>query len=118
VEKLRSDYGKSSIINWAIWPYMHGEVILQNYNVLLTLSSLINDSDAVVTLFNDEMLTICKELLKNQRPSYQVLNQVISQQMASVMFPCADSEHSRLGLWQGSSSNILQQVKETLCKRP
>lgn len=61
-----------------MWPYVNGEVILQNYNVLLTLSSLIEDSHGVVTLFNDQILTICKELLKNPRPSYKVLNQVLA----------------------------------------
>lgn len=53
VQKLRDDYPGSNILNFAVWPYLNGEVVLQNYNVLLTLGSLIEDSDAVVTLFND-----------------------------------------------------------------
>jgi len=77
-----------------VWPYINGEVVLQNYNVLLTLGSLLNDSDAVVTLFNDQILTICKELLKNSRPSYKVLNHIIAQQMCAVFFPNADDEKS------------------------
>jgi len=28
VEKLRDDYGKANILNWAVWPHVHGEVIL------------------------------------------------------------------------------------------
>ena len=41
VEKLREDFSKSNMLNVAVWPYQSGEVILQNYNVLLTLNSLI-----------------------------------------------------------------------------
>lgn len=78
VETLRDDYPGSNILNFSVWPYLNGEVVLQNYNVLLTLGSLIENSDAVITLFNDQILTICKELLKNARPSYKVLNQVIA----------------------------------------
>lgn len=79
MKRLREDYPLEPILNFAVWPYTSGEVILQNYNVLLTLSSLIEDSNAVVTVFNDQILTICRELLKNPRPSYKVLNQVIAQ---------------------------------------
>ena len=53
VESLRDDFSKSNMINLAVWPYKRGEVILQNYNVLLTLSSLITHSNALVTVFND-----------------------------------------------------------------
>jgi len=111
---LREDYEGSRIINFSVWPYINGEVILQNYNVLLTLGSLVNDSDAVVTLFNDQILTICKELLKNARPSYKVLNHIIAQQMTAVLFPSADSEKSRLPLWQ-APANIMNLITDTLC---
>jgi tubulin delta len=103
----------STVLNWSVWPYLQGEVVLQNYNVLLTLSELIQTSDGVVTLFNDQILKICQNLLGQKRPSYQVLNSVIAQQMASVMYPQADSEASRQHLWQ--SYNPLQTIAEALC---
>ena len=78
VERLRDDYPGSTILNFSVWPYTNGEVILQNYNILLTLSHLLEHSDGVVTIFNDQILTICKELLKNPKPSFKILNQVIS----------------------------------------
>jgi tubulin delta len=66
------------MLNVAVWPYASGEVILQNYNVLLTLNSLLQDSDAVLPIYNDEVMMVCRELLKNPRPSYKVLNTVIA----------------------------------------
>ena len=65
VERLRDDYPRANMINVAVWPYMTGEVVIQNYNVLLTLSGLMTHSNAVVTVFNDEVLTTCRELLKS-----------------------------------------------------
>lgn len=109
MQRLRDDYPGSNILNFAVWPYLNGEVVLQNYNVLLTLGSLIEDSDAVVTLFNDQILTVCKELLKNPRPSYKVLNQVIAQQMCSVLYPCANSDRSSLPLW-AAPANIHSEI--------
>ena len=78
VERLREDYAKANLINLAVWPYMTGEVVLQNYNVLLTMSGLLTDSNALITVFNDEVLTTCRELLKEPRPSYALMNKVIA----------------------------------------
>jgi tubulin delta len=66
------------MINFSVWPYSTGEVILQNYNVLLTLNSLLQHSDGVIPLYNDEMLSACKNLLKVSRPSYKIMNQVVA----------------------------------------
>ena len=78
---------------------MTGEVVLQNYNVLLTLNGLMTHSNGVVTVFNDDILTTCRELLKSPQPSYSLMNKVIAQQIASIMYPVADSQKSRVGLW-------------------
>ena len=78
VERLREDHAKANLINLAVWPYMTGEVVLQNHNVLLTMSGLLTDSNALITVFNDEVLTTCRELLKEPRPSYALMNKVIA----------------------------------------
>ena len=79
-ESLRDDFSaKSPILNVAIWPYSTGEVILQNYNVLLTLNSLLSHSDGVIPLYNDDILIACRLLLKEPRPSYKIMNTVIAQ---------------------------------------
>lgn len=91
VEKLREDFGKSHMLNIAVWPYQSGEVVLQNYNVLLTLNSLLQDSDAVIPIYNDDLMLVCRELLKSPRPSYKMLNAVVAQQLLSVFFPVANT---------------------------
>ncbi len=57
VESLRDDFcHKAPMINLAVWPYSTGEVVLQNYNVLLTLNSLLSHSDGILPVYNDDLL--------------------------------------------------------------
>eukprot|EP00833_Pecoramyces_ruminatium_P015901 jgi/Orpsp1_1/1189933/evm.model.d7180000075557.1 len=39
-EKLRKDYPYSTILNLAVWPYQTGEVVVQNYNIVLSIAHL------------------------------------------------------------------------------
>ncbi len=77
-EMMRDDNPKSMILNTAIWPYSTGEVILQNYNVLLTLASSLEHANGIIPLYNDHILTTCRHLLKENRPSYKTMNTVIA----------------------------------------
>ena len=39
-EQLRINFPNSCIVNFIVWPFVTGEVALQNYNILLALSRL------------------------------------------------------------------------------
>jgi len=91
IEKMRDDHPKSVILNTAIWPYSTGEVILQNYNVLLTLASSLEYASGILPLYNDDVLSTCRHLLKQNRPSYKLMNTVIAQSLLSFLYPCASS---------------------------
>ncbi len=108
------------MINVAIWPYSTGEVILQNYNVLLTLKSLLTNSDGIIPLYNDDVLSACRHLLKVPRPSYKIMNTVIAQSLLTILFPAANSPTSdHLALWDSSSvGNSLSNLTQTLCTSP
>eukprot|EP00347_Sterkiella_histriomuscorum_P002279 403368766 len=118
VERLRQDFSKSNMLNVSVWPYQSGEVILQNYNVLLTLNSLIQDSDGVIPIYNDEIMFICREILKNKRPSYKTMNTVIAQQLLSVMFPFSNTTQDKAQLWSGGQANIMSEITKQLCVQP
>ena len=91
VEDIKVNNSKLSLLNVAVWPYASGEVITQNYNTVLSLASLIDHSDGVVSVFNDEVMRLCKQgkLMKN--PSYLDMNSIISEHLLSVFFPTANS---------------------------
>uniref|UniRef100_A0A3B4FV12 Tubulin delta chain n=1 Tax=Pundamilia nyererei TaxID=303518 RepID=A0A3B4FV12_9CICH len=104
---LRDIYPSSFILNHLTWPYGTGEVIVQNYNSVLTLAHLYQLSDAILVHENDTVHRICSRLLNIKHISFSDVNRVIAHQLGSILQPTltADSHgaYSRnpLGIdWQ------------------
>ncbi|CAN9511499.1 unnamed protein product [Ophioblennius macclurei] len=96
---LRDAYPTSFILNHLTWPYESGEVIVQNYNSVLTLARLYKLSDAMLVHENDVVHKVCSHLLNIKHISFGDVNRVIAHQLGSVLQPAltADSGgvHSR-----------------------
>ncbi|XP_051966209.1 tubulin delta chain [Xyrauchen texanus] len=90
---LRDLYPQSFILNQLTWPYGAGEVIVQNYNSVLTLSHLYQLSDAILVHENDTVHKICSRLMNIQHISISDINKVIAHQLGSILQPAytADS---------------------------
>ncbi|XP_075760814.1 tubulin delta chain isoform X2 [Pelodiscus sinensis] len=88
---LRDAFPTSFILNQVIWPYGTGEVIVQNYNSVLTLSHLYQSSDALLVHENDAIHKICAQLMNIKKISFRDVNQVIAHQLGSVFQPTYSS---------------------------
>eukprot|EP01105_Mastigella_eilhardi_P020919 TRINITY_DN5021_c0_g1_i6.p1 TRINITY_DN5021_c0_g1~~TRINITY_DN5021_c0_g1_i6.p1 ORF type:complete len:476 (+),score=109.97 TRINITY_DN5021_c0_g1_i6:54-1430(+) len=86
-EMLRSEYRKSLLLNGVVWPYSTGEVIVQNYNVCLSLSHVMQDTDGVIMIENDHIHDICTKLLHINHVTFSSMNSVISQHLANILLP-------------------------------
>ncbi|XP_062329012.1 tubulin delta chain [Osmerus eperlanus] len=84
---LRDAYPNSFILNHLTWPYGTGEVIVQNYNSVLTLSHLYQLSDALLVHENDTVHKICSQLMNIKHISFGDVNRVIAHQLGSVLQP-------------------------------
>ncbi|XP_077996264.1 tubulin delta chain-like [Glandiceps talaboti] len=84
---VRDSFPHSFILNQVVWPYGTGEVIVQNYNALLTLSHLYQSSDALLVLENDQIHKICSQLMNIKNISFRDINRVIVHKLASVLQP-------------------------------
>ncbi|KAI1893555.1 hypothetical protein AGOR_G00124930 [Albula goreensis] len=84
---LRDTYPHSLILNQLTWPYGTGEVIVQNYNSILTLSHLYQCSDAILVHENDTVHRICAQLMNIKHISFSDVNKVIAHQLGSVLQP-------------------------------
>ncbi|KAM4701737.1 tubulin delta chain [Discoglossus pictus] len=84
---LRDAYPNSFLLNHVIWPYGTGEVIVQNYNSILTLSHLYQSSDALLVHENDVIHKICSQLMNIKQISFRDVNKVIAHQLGSVLQP-------------------------------
>lgn len=91
---LRDAYPTSFILNHLTWPYKTGEVIVQNYNSVLTLARLYQLSDAMLVHENDTVHRVCSQLLNIKHISFSDINGVIAHQLGNVLQPAltADSQ--------------------------
>ncbi|KAM5216037.1 tubulin delta chain isoform 2-T9 [Hipposideros larvatus] len=93
-QNLRDQYSSSLKMNQIIWPYGTGEVIVQNYNSVLTLSHLYRSSDALLVHENDAVHKICAKLMNIKHISFRDINQVLAHQLGSVFQPTYTGEGS------------------------
>lgn len=118
---LRDEFPHSFILNQVVWPYGTGEVIVQNYNAILTLSHLYKCSDGIIILENDKLQRICSRLMNLKHISFKDINKVISHKLASVLQPVKlfsaeqDAASYRRAI---SVSNLLGDLIEQVCPHP
>ncbi|XP_039986927.1 tubulin delta chain [Xiphias gladius] len=89
---LRDTYPKTFVLNHLTWPYGTGEVIVQNYNSVLTLAHLYQLSDAILVHENDTVHRICSQLLNIKHISFSDVNGVIAHQLGSVLQPALTAD--------------------------
>ncbi|XP_036940958.1 tubulin delta chain [Acanthopagrus latus] len=89
---LREIHPKSFIVNHLTWPYGTGEVIVQNYNSVLSLAHLYQLSDAILVHENDTVHKICSQLLNLKDISFSDINGVIAQQLGGVLQPALTAD--------------------------
>lgn len=93
-QKLQDQYSSSLKMNQIIWPYGTGEVIVQNYNSVLTLSHLYRSSDALLIHENDAVHKICAKRMHIKQISFRDLNRVLAHQLGSVLQPVYSEDSS------------------------
>nr|KAF6459572.1 tubulin delta 1 [Rousettus aegyptiacus] len=93
-QNLQDQYSNSLKMNQIIWPYGTGEVIVQNYNSILTLSHLYRSSDALLVHENDAVHKICAKLMNIKQISFSDINQVLAHQLGNVFQPTYSMEGS------------------------
>ena len=118
---LRDEFPHSFILNQVVWPYGTGEVIVQNYNAILTLSHLHKFSDGIIILENDKLQSICSRLMNLKHISFKDINKVISHKLASILQPVKLFSQGRdTGFYKQAISvrNLLGDLIEQVCPHP
>ncbi|KAL4449266.1 hypothetical protein ABPG74_015648 [Tetrahymena malaccensis] len=87
LEMINDEYPELNKMNVCVAPHLTGEVILQSYNCVLTITSLYQNTDGIILIENDGIEEICNKLLNLKRPSLTEMNRVIAHQLSSVLFP-------------------------------
>ncbi|KAJ1500748.1 Tubulin delta chain [Coelomomyces lativittatus] len=95
-EQLRKEYPQATLLNQVVWPFFNGEVIIQHYNIMLTLYHLIKHSSLILILFNDHLKLICEHRLGKLSTTFTDLNQFIALILYHLLSPCKNSRTHQL----------------------
>ena len=120
-EMVRDEYPCCFIFHAAVWPSRRSEVIVQSYNAVLSLAHVLESTDAVLALQNDEAHDICQRRLGIARPSLQHLNSVLAGSLAELWLPCvpASASATYLGDSGGRATSVeMGDVVATACPSP
>ncbi|KAK9745660.1 Tubulin/FtsZ family, GTPase domain [Popillia japonica] len=84
-DRLCSDYGKMSKLEFAVYPSPQiSPIIVEPYNAVLTTHSTLETEDVVFVMDNEAMYDILARSLDVPRPTYTNLNRLLSQVVSSV----------------------------------
>jgi len=86
-EYLTEEHPSNPVVNVAVWPYSSGEVIVQDYNSLLTMSHLQEASEAVLVLQNEQLHKVCSKSLHMKNISLMDINKIAAHMLASILQP-------------------------------
>merc|ERR1712150_340432 len=85
LERLSVDYGKKSKLSFTVWACPQiATAVVEPYNTVLCVHSLLEHTDVTVTMDNEALYDICRRNLDIERPSYTNLNRLISQVLSSL----------------------------------
>lgn len=95
LDKLNEEYCDRLNINYSVFPGSTfggtSDVVVEPYNSILSLNSLIESSHATFTFENSALHKICQNNLKIANPTFEDINYLIAQGMsnstATLRFP-------------------------------
>src|SRR3990167_2350042 len=83
--KIREEYPDRIMQTFSVFPSPKvSDSLVENYNAILSMSSLINNVDLVHVLDNEALYDICFRTLKLPSPTYGDLNHLVSAAMSGV----------------------------------
>lgn len=112
---IKDNFPSINLVNLNIWPSSTGEVIVNSYNTLLSLSESYKVSDLIFIIDNQQLFDTCKTVYKLKKMNYAHLNSLISRQLLSAIVPVVDESNltkSRVSVWSVKSQVSL--ITETL----
>lgn len=95
-ELLRDLYPHQTTLCVPVGPYSAGEVIVQSYNAILSLSSLLGSCSGVICVSNSSLHKICHQRLALDKISLLDLNSALCNQLANILLPCNGQPSCRL----------------------
>jgi tubulin delta len=119
-ETIAEEFPDATLINIAIAPYHFGEVVVQHYNTVLSLSKILNASHGVILFENEVAQQLCIEMKGIERPLLTDINATIASNVLPIFLSkikCCDGNVSSNKFEYGLNSLLINDVIE-LCSHP
>lgn len=113
-ESASDEFPDVSRMNIAITPYHFGEVVVQHYNSVLSLSKISASSHAVLVFENEVAQELCKKMRRIDRPTIADINHTIAANIVPMLLP---KYHSG-GDANGRITSHVHDDIVTLCSHP
>ncbi|OGM42402.1 tubulin alpha-1 chain [Aspergillus bombycis] len=84
ISRLRDEFPDKMIATFSIFPSLVPDVVVEPYNVTLSMNQLIEDCDATFCIDNQALIDICTGSLGLHDPSHMELNPPIAEAMSGV----------------------------------
>lgn len=84
---LKDYFPTINLFNISVWPHNTGEVVVNSYNTLLSISESYKVSDIMSIINNQEIYDICRDIHKIKKIGFDNLNQIISNHIISTILP-------------------------------
>lgn len=79
-----------NLLNISVWPHQSGEVVVNSYNTVFSISESYKASDFMLIIDNQEIFNIARDVYKIKKIGFEDLNSIISKQLTSVLIPVSD----------------------------
>lgn len=94
-QALKDNFDQSFLVNVLIWPHNTGEVIVQNYNAVLSLAHLSESADALLIFQNDSIKKIVQKMSPASKVTFFDMNKIVTDHLASTLQPAVSEFGSR-----------------------
>ena len=84
---LKDYFPEINLLNVAIWPNDSGEVVVNSYNTLLSISQNYKVSDLMTVIHNQDIFDMCKNIYKLKKIGFEDINNIISKHLIGMMVP-------------------------------
>ena len=82
LKRIKEDFQWVTIVNYLVLPLLSGEVTLQFYNTILSLSVIYQNSDVIFLLRNDDANLVCESMSNKKAVSFDEINHILSLKIA------------------------------------
>lgn len=111
-EALREHFGRSMpILVHAVWPYESGEIVTQNYNIVLALAKLYQVVDGIWMHSNQVAHDICRTRFNLKKVTFGDINRLIANDLTSCLLPAVNK-------FSSLSTMPLFSIISDLCAHP